>query len=51
MNLIDKVLEQIKKDVEMKDLTAIEELIKDIPKNKLKAFISEYEFLKERKIK
>jgi len=44
--LIDKVLEQIKKDVAVGDLTAIDELLKSCPDKNLKAFISEFEYEK-----
>jgi phage gp29-like protein len=40
-HLIDKVLEQIVRDVESGDLTAIEELIADIPADKAVHFLSE----------
>jgi hypothetical protein len=39
--LIDKAIEQIKKDVESGDLTAIDELLKYVPTQKLEAFLSE----------
>ena len=39
--LIDKVLEQIVRDVEVGDLTAIEELIKDLPDEVGVSFLSE----------
>ena len=39
--LIDKVLDQIIDDVSKGDHTAIAELIKDIPSEKLKSFLSE----------
>lgn len=39
--LIDQVLEQIKRDVEMDDMTAIEELIKDIQEENLNAYLPE----------
>ncbi len=42
MNLINKVLKQIKKDVESGDMTAIEELIDEVSQKNLKAFLSEY---------
>lgn len=41
--LIDKVLEQIVRDVEAGDLTAIEELIADIPDDKAQHFLPEEE--------
>lgn len=37
--LIDKVLYQIVKDVKIKDLTAIEELLRAVPERDLKAFL------------
>jgi phage gp29-like protein len=40
-HLIDKVLEQIVRDVESGDLIAIEELIADIPADKALHFLSE----------
>ena len=39
--LIDKVLEQIVKDVHNADLTAIEELIRFVPVDILEGFLSE----------
>jgi len=39
--LLEAVLEQIKKDVEGGDMTAIEELIKFIPQDRLVNFLSE----------
>ena len=39
--LIDKVCEQIRADVECGDLTAIEELLKKVPEDALIAFIPE----------
>lgn len=41
--LIDKVLEQIVRDVEAGDLTAIEELIAGIPDDKAQHFLPEEE--------
>ncbi len=41
--LIDKVLEQIKEDVSLGDLTAVEELIKAVPEENLKAYLPEKE--------
>ena len=41
--LIDKVIEQIDIDLNMKDYTAIEELLYDISEEKLKGFLSEEE--------
>tara|TARA_R110000772_G_scaffold42074_2_gene98014 strand:+ start:335 stop:472 length:138 start_codon:yes stop_codon:yes gene_type:complete len=43
MELIDKVLEQIKKDVEVGDMTAIEVLISKVPEKNLRSFLSEEE--------
>jgi len=39
--LIENVLNQIKQDVEWGDFTAIEELIKNIPEDVLKAYLPE----------
>jgi len=39
--LIDMVIEQIKKDILIGDVTAIDELLRYLPKQKLKAFLSE----------
>ena len=39
--LIDDVLDEIKKDVAMGDLTAIEELINFLPTNRLKGYLPE----------
>jgi hypothetical protein len=39
--LIDKVVEQILKDIESGDLTALEELIQFVPINILQGFLSE----------
>ena len=41
--LIDKVLEQIKKDVGMSDMTAIEELLDEVSEKNLLSFLSEEE--------
>ena len=43
MNRIDKVMEQIKKDVEAGDMTAIEELLRDVPDESLKSYLPEEE--------
>jgi len=43
MELIDKVLEQIKKDVGMGDMTAIEELLGEVSEKNLLSFLSEEE--------
>jgi frataxin-like iron-binding protein CyaY len=39
--LIDKVLEQIQEDINIQDLTCIEELIKSVPVENLRGFLSE----------
>jgi hypothetical protein len=39
--LIDRVIEQIKKDFYIDDVTAIEELLKCVPKDKLVGYLSE----------
>ena len=39
--LYDKVLEQIKKDVAEGDMTAVDELIRFIPRNNLEAYLPE----------
>lgn len=39
--LIDKAVEQIKKDIEGGDLTALEELLQYVPINILQGFLSE----------
>ena len=41
MELIDQVLEQIRKDVEAGDMTAIEELLDTVSERDLRAFLSE----------
>ena len=41
MNLIDAVIDQIQADFYDGDLTALEELLKDIPEEDLKAYLSE----------
>jgi hypothetical protein len=41
VSLIDKALEQIKKDVQTGDLTAIEELLRVVPEDQLQGFLSE----------
>tara|TARA_B110000977_G_scaffold196027_1_gene275595 strand:- start:38 stop:175 length:138 start_codon:yes stop_codon:yes gene_type:complete len=43
MELVDKVLEQIKKDVEVGDMTAIEELLGEVSEKNLRSFLSEEE--------
>lgn len=42
--ILDRVLEQIAKDVESGDMTAIAELIADIPDDKAVHFLSEEEW-------
>ena len=44
--LIDKAIEQIKSDVDCKDYTAIEELLKASPEVNLKAFLNEHNNVK-----
>ena len=39
--LIDNAIEQIKKDIENGDLTAIDELLRYVPTQNLRAFLSE----------
>ena len=39
--LLDQVLAQIVEDVNQKDLTAIEELLKQVPKEALEGFLPE----------
>jgi len=39
--LIDLVLDQIEYDIDVGDLTAIEELLKYLPKERLKAYLPE----------
>ena len=41
VDLIDAALDQIRKDVEAGDFTAIEELLAFVPKDKLKEFLPE----------
>ena len=41
MTVIDKVLEQIKKDVGMGDMTSIEELLTQVPEKTLRSYLSE----------
>tara|TARA_R100001244_G_C5071550_1_gene111504 strand:+ start:381 stop:518 length:138 start_codon:yes stop_codon:yes gene_type:complete len=43
MELIDKVLEQIKKDVEAGDVTALEFLLQEVSEKSLRSFLSESE--------
>ena len=40
--LMDQVIMQIKQDCDLGDYTAIEELIKDIPEDNLRGFLSDY---------
>ena len=40
-DLMDMVLDQIVEDINRGDLTAIVELLSDIPEDKLRAFLSE----------
>ena len=47
MTVIDKVLEQIKKDVGMGDMTAIEELLSEVSEKILQGFLSEEKNLGE----
>ena len=39
--LIDKVIRQIQKDLNAEDKTAIYELLKDVPEDKLKGYLPE----------
>jgi len=41
MDIIDKVIEQIKQDVEFGVLSAVEELLREIPEERLTAFLEE----------
>lgn len=41
--LIDEVLKQIKCDVDSGDMTAIEEMIRHLPEDQLRGYLSEYE--------
>ena len=43
MELINKVLEQIKKDVEAGDVTALEELLDGVSEKSMRSFLSEEE--------
>ena len=43
MNIIDKVIEQIRKDLEFGDRTALEELLKSTTEENLKGFLPEEE--------
>ena len=40
--LIDQVVDQINKDLDMGDQTAIEELLMSVPENNLRGFLSDY---------
>jgi len=40
-DLIDQVLLQVKRDIQNEDLTAIEELLRFVPEDRLFAFLSE----------
>jgi len=42
-DLLKKVVDQIKEDADFGDYMAIEELLKDIPEEKLQGFLSESE--------
>jgi hypothetical protein len=42
MELIDKVLEQIKKDVAIGDMTAIKELLSEVSEKNLFSFLPDY---------
>jgi len=39
--LADKVVKQIKKDIDAEDTTAIYELLEDVPEKKLKGYLPE----------
>jgi len=39
--ILDKVLEQVKREVELGDMTALEELLRTIPKDLLQGYLSE----------
>lgn len=41
MNIIDEVIEQIKEDLQFGDLSAIEELLSELPVERLTAFLEE----------
>ena len=41
MSLMEKVIEQIKQDVEHGELSAIEELLREVPEECLKGFLEE----------
>jgi len=42
--LIDTVLKQVKEDVEIGDVTALEELLKTVPEEKLKEYLPEQSY-------
>jgi len=42
MELIDKVIEQIVRDLNNGDTTAIEELLRSVPEENLEAFLSDW---------
>ena len=42
--LIDQVIEQIKKDVSNQDMTAIEELLRVVPEEHLSSYLSELDY-------
>ena len=42
-DLIGKVINQIQKDLDWSETEGLELLLKEIPKDKLKGFLSEYE--------
>jgi hypothetical protein len=43
MKLIDQVINQIKRDIDHNDLTALEELLQQIPDEVLRPYLSEIE--------
>ena len=43
MNIIDKVIEQISKDLEFGDTTSLEELLRNVPDESLKSYLPEEE--------
>ena len=40
-DLFDRVIDQLRADIEWRDYTAIEELLSYVPENNLKSFLSE----------
>jgi hypothetical protein len=42
--LIDQVIEQIKKDVAKQDMTAVEELLRVVPEEHLSGYLSELDY-------